>query len=1297
MSCTYIPSKGADLFRQLKKQFGYELARDIFLRAISPKFINDFRKTLSLDTEGIPSFESVMNNPWIKNFIGKARMLKSLNTFKPLEDTVDNFNIALEEAYAFNNNSQYEDYIATVEYTEDGKILTTVSPKSEAAIEKFNNQYGTYKLNKSLASIFEELGITIGHLTNAEVSAGRVGHIEFSKAKRIAQDFKSMIRVANNLEGAEAISEEFSHLVIELFKAEPLVVRAFNALRTNRDALEQILGDDFNAVYDYHNGNLEQVAEEALGHLLQKNLLANTVETKYNSLFGRIKNFIISKFKNFKLSDIDKAIQEADNAMNSLAKKIMTNTLQATKEDVDNIDRDASFNALSKRVERNINILKNAIQVETKRFKINEGVDEDVIKLLLSSLKKLSGENSDTVLGLATYAESAINELTGLYEGLKDTNSMTLNEKAIQLRNVLQYLQSYARFIEELTTAYNEERDLYDNIFNLEIIDETTLGDLFDSLNSLNTKLSNEFKIQSITLFSEFIEDYIDKLDIEARELIQNATSDIGFIDRWLQSMEESSDVLLKVFDLVAKKAKAKARHSTIKTIQKIQAWMLKAESLGYTEFEWMFEHNSNGDKTGNYISEVNIGEFEMQLNLFLKNLDAKYGKNPSGEQAKKKIAEKKEWLDKYSFEYANKRYPKNDMWRNAEYDSLSSEQKSLLQEFKNIKAELDTLIPESKVTSNLAIQIRKSKGQRFIESATSPSQIFENIKNGFRSSFYDSEDDDQIFGATVRRGLTNFDGTEYMVLPIHYTNRLKNPNELSTDVVGSLMAYAYMCHQYSELENIIHPMEIGRTIVKEMRKVKQTRGNNPLVERVEALGETYYNDIVHTDGTNIIKKLDDFFESQIYQRYIKDEGVVGKFNIAKTVNKALEYSAMAQLGFNWLANIANIAQGICMSNIEVAAGQYFKFTELLKADKEYASLMVDYIPEIGSRVKTNKLSLISQYFNLKQDFTGKIRRSNKKNLLERIFGSHVAFLGQEAGDHWLYHRAAIAHMIHTKILVNGTEMSVWDALRIEDAAVGHGIKEVVMDEAYNLDGTKFDKDIFGMQIATLNHNLFGIYNEEDANAANRISLGRMLMQYRKWMVPLYKRRFGSETVDITTGERYRGYYRTFWKVLQELKRGEVQLGMLRNQLSERDWQDVKRAIFELIQFFAAWGASEFIDWPDDKERPWGLKLGEYATHRLAHELGGLTPSLAMVNETLKTVKTPFAMLSAVQNAAHLVASLIDPRDYVDELQSGPYKGMSTLEKNFIKAPLPGIAQYRQVDKFVGDLDNSIMYYLRPY
>ena len=69
MICTYIPSKGENLFRQLKKQHGYEMAIEIFLRAINPKFISDNKNTLSLDTEGVPTLESLMSNKWMKKFI----------------------------------------------------------------------------------------------------------------------------------------------------------------------------------------------------------------------------------------------------------------------------------------------------------------------------------------------------------------------------------------------------------------------------------------------------------------------------------------------------------------------------------------------------------------------------------------------------------------------------------------------------------------------------------------------------------------------------------------------------------------------------------------------------------------------------------------------------------------------------------------------------------------------------------------------------------------------------------------------------------------------------------------------------------------------------------------------------------------------------------------------------------------------------------------------------------------------------------------------------------------------------
>lgn len=35
-----------------------------------------------------------------------------------------------------------------------------------------------------------------------------------------------------------------------------------------------------------------------------------------------------------------------------------------------------------------------------------------------------------------------------------------------------------------------------------------------------------------------------------------------------------------------------------------------------------------------------------------------------------------------------------------------------------------------------------------------------------------------------------------------------------------------------------------------------------------------------------------------------------------------------------------------------------------------------------------------------------------------------------------------------------------------------------------------------------VSQSLFGTYNDEDANVANRVIVGRAIMQYRKWMKP---------------------------------------------------------------------------------------------------------------------------------------------------------------------------------------------------
>ena len=1315
--CTYVPSKGKNLFRELKKQFGYQTARGIFLRAINPEFIRDFKGTLSLDAEGIPTYDSLMTNSFMKEFIGSKRMAEGLNrAYNPVEDTRDNYNNLLESAYQFNTtNPQRDDFVATVEYVGEGSINVLIQPKTDESVTRFEEQYSTQKLNERLASIFQPLGVTVGDLSRAETSAGRVGVTDFSVARDIANGFVTMIKVANNMEGATALTEEFSHLIIGTFRNEPLVQRAMNALLDHEDSIQEILGDDYEDTVNFYDGDMSLVAEEALGHILQKNLRsdASNVKTPVPSLFRRMIDWIVRQFRGYNVSDVQDVIDHVDNLMSSLSRDILNGTRQITQEDIKASQREAQFNALSDRIDRNIEILRNAAKTETKRYKITKATrKKNAAETLVNSILQYTAEDANTVEGLFNYAKHALGELRNLEAQFQMADSMTPEQKFSFLRNVRMYTQSYGSFIKALNDAIIEDESEDDNMFlqDFELNGEmVSIQEVLKELNNLSENLARRYTKMAMPAFAEFLKPFLGEeivvpfgkyagTKMSVDELLKEAPKDISFMDRWLDSMADSADVVLQAYDAAVKMAKDITRLQTLDDIREIQKFREKAEGMGITDFDWMFERDDEGHKSGNYISEVNFAQFEKDLREFKAGLEEKYGKNPTEEEAILKMAERNDWMKTHAISMFGSPQPNPTMYRNRAYDRLTENQKTILNEFLALKDKFDAKLPKTRVARNKAIQMRKVGSQRLWESITSPTTIFQNIKESVASSLLEREDDDQIFGnARAEKGLTDFEGNEFMTLPVLFTNRLRNPDELTDDVVGSLMSYAYMANQYEQMNKIIDPLEVGYTLLTEDRKVRKTRGDKKLIEKFDALGVEVANK-VFTSESNIKQKLLDFRESQIYGKYLKDEGTFfdTKVSVNKFTSLLLKGSSLAQLGFNWLANIANVATGLGMQNIEAAAGQFFGPKELAKADAAYAKLLVPMMAELSSRTKTNKLSLFFELFDVKQNFGSSIKRVQKKNWLQRIFGAEIAFLGQDAGDHWLYGRTAIAMAMRQKVLLDGKKMSLWDALQVEGVNGSSTIKQLNYRDITDLEGNPFDVAKFSRKVAHINQIFFGIYNDDDANAANRVALGRLLQQYRKWMKIQFNRRWQAGQQNLATDSWEEGYYRTFGRMMNQWIRGGVQLSEQWDNMTTEERANIKRAITEMVQFFAVWALANWIEWPDDKDRPWAIKLAEYSSKRLAHELGGLAPSTIMPQELLKTVKSPIPATTVVQNSFNLINSAIDPTDWADEISSGPYKGMSTLEKNIIKAPLPGVAQYKQIDKFIGDLDNSINYYVRP-
>lgn len=1314
LSCVFTPKIGKNLMGQLRKEFGYETAKKAFLSgALNPKFIEDYRSSLELDSEGVPTFESFMAIPYVQRvFIGKDNMLKALNNHQEVEDTIDNYNTLLQEAYTFNTSSIYRDsYMAEVSYTKEGKLQVQISEKTEEKLQRFQGEYRQNLINKKLADIFKPLGVTIGLLTKVETEAGKVGVTDFTIADKISQDFVSMIRVANNREGAKAVSEEFAHLIIGALKDNPLIQRSLQYIKNNPQLAKAILKEDYEDVVAIYNENMDLVAEEALGHLLRDNLIENGIE---DSLFDRTIKNIQHHFKNYKEQSVLDALREVNEMMATVAKSFYDENLPLTREKIQNSRRQAQLNALSDRIARNLETLKKAKEVEIKRFRISE--DQETKEFAEANVSLINNPGStelDTIITLTQYAQNALEEMQLTFTRLNVVGNVGQRQAFSILRNARGFVASYAKFITQANQALLLDQEDSDSLISTESPQAMALRNILDEMAAMSKKITDLYALKAHNAFADFLKPFLGDqvvlkmkgakgIEVTVEELLKHADSDISFFDRWLDSMGDSQDVLLQMFDLVVKNAKDKARNKTIDSIREITALRQEAEKRGITSFEWMFEKDSEGNMSGDYIRKVHYAEFNRQYREMCKALDAKYGKVARGENAAKKIAERKQWLKENALSEYGTPIPKPEKWQNMKYIMLSADQKEILEKFIELKQKFDAQLPTNKTELFRAIQIRKDISQRLIDSGASPSTIFSNIKNYYSETFLDKIDDDQTFGASHRGAMKDFEDHEYMTIPILHINRLENPNELSTDAFSALMQYAYMANNYEAMDSVVDALETGRSIVKENRKVKTTRGDNPVIEKVKTkIGDVTGH--IFDESSNINKKLDDFFESQVYGRYLKDSGSFTVFGKSVNKNKLVSYilnrSSLAQLGFNYLANLANVLTGSCMQHIEAVAGQYFGAKELALADAEYTRLMASYLPEIGSRMKQSELALFDEMINFKGDFKARVKGVQKKNILQRIFGENIAFMGQDAGDHWLYNRTAIAMAKRQKVIVPGKgEMSLWDAKQIVDSEHGDGLKKMIIPEGTTyVDGKPFSINRWSRQVLHVNQSMFGIYNEEDSNAASRVIMGRLLQQYRKWIKPAYNKRFQKAQQNLTMDAVEEGYYRTLLRVCNELVRGHVQLTALKDELTDEEKANIKRALFEIVQFLCVWAIVNFVEWPDDEDRPWAMKLAEYSAKRLYHELGGLTPSLVMGQEMLKNVKNPIPATSVGFDMINLVGSLIDPRDWNDEMQSGPYKGMSTLEKHFLKAPIPGIRQYKQVSTFIEDIDTKIDYYARPY
>ena len=483
--------------------------------------------------------------------------------------------------------------------------------------------------------------------------------------------------------------------------------------------------------------------------------------------------------------------------------------------------------------------------------------------------------------------------------------------------------------------------------------------------------------------------------------------------------------------------------------------------------------------------------------------------------------------------------------------------------------------------------------------------------------------------------------GRQRKVVPAFYTNAV-DQKDVSLDITSSMLQFVAMANTYEAKASIQAEIQMMVDVI-ESRKTDLTSPSGLKVINILAKG-LGIEQPRSKEGyeTNNFKHLMSFLDQNVFgEKAVKHQfSVFGKtFEANKLAGKLAGYTAMNALAFNLLQGVNQNVLDNIIGWGEAAAGQFIDRKSALVGKRVYWS-KGGGIGDLGKIAPTTFVGQMNDTYDMIQ---GQFKKSTGKNVTgskaKKLFSSDAMFFLQHGAEHEVQVSRGLGVLQFMKAkdkngkqLKNpdGSDMTMLDA----HSQVNGRLK--IDDRVDNFNKVKFMNRLHG-----INKRTNGVYNDFDASHLKRHWGGKLLMLFRGWMAPGYRRRFGhGETwhSDHELGALTQGTYLTFWKMLRDSFK--TQSNQYKN-MSELEKQNVRRSMVEINAFIGTlllgFGLA-LMAGDDEEENSWLLNFLMYQNRRLQSEL------MFYVNpeETWRLLKSPTATVRPLENIGTFALSTLE-------------------------------------------------------
>ena len=535
---------------------------------------------------------------------------------------------------------------------------------------------------------------------------------------------------------------------------------------------------------------------------------------------------------------------------------------------------------------------------------------------------------------------------------------------------------------------------------------------------------------------------------------------------------------------------------------------------------------------------------------------------------------------------------------------------------------------------------------------------------------------------------------------------------QISRDVGSSLIMFSKMAMHYKAMSGV-------EDTFKAIQRVIDNKSYQPS-ESANRYKETYDKTlgrlipVGEKGGKNASVRMQKWMQMIYYNNTEVQKGFFDK--VTKAVINSSSFTFIAG---NFFGNFNNYVLGRVMNGVEAYSSNHFSHSAYRRASTEFNKralpFLVKRMGDVTQRIvdknsvyydptkATSKYEAFVDYLRMLDD-KADIRETTTgaKRAQESFFRRYISdplYSFQDAGEYNVQTKIGMSMVIDT-ILLNpetGETISMYDAgTFMQDTKDLHfldgytkvvtrskkgekGEKVIIETEEFN----EVFRNKLRQKIRSVNKQIHGSYANEDKMAIQQHSMGKLVAQFHKWVMPTFRARYQYEYFDSNLGWT-EGRYRSFMALSKYVFKNIAQNGFkygktvtdfkINSALYDKDGKLTRPG-------YAEEGTMEFQT-NVDKYMQEGLSKEE-AEKRVRTDNDRLDNKVAGYYRTL----TEFAFLALTYMTLSLMAGLFEDEDDDDDLFTKKVKNYMLFQTNRVKfeqlifVPVLGLGEQRGMIK----------------